>query len=73
MVIGPGFANTDASIFKEFAIKEGLKVQTRLEVFNITNTPHFANPDGVITDGTFGQITRVGQMREVQLAAKIIF
>jgi hypothetical protein len=73
MVIGPGFANTDASIFKEFTIKEGLKIQTRLEVFNITNTPHFANPDGVITDGTFGQITRVGQMREVQLAAKIIF
>jgi hypothetical protein len=73
MVIGPGFANTDASIFKEFAIKEALRVQTRFEVFNITNTPHFANPDGVISDGTFGQITRVAPMRVVQLAAKIIF
>ena len=73
LIIGPGYANTDASVFKEFAIKENIQFQTRLEVFNVTNTPHFANPDGVLTDGTFGQLTRAGQMRIVQLAAKIIF
>jgi hypothetical protein len=73
MIVGPGFANADASVFKEFGVRETVKVQTRLEVFNVTNTPHFGNPDGVLTDGTFGQITRVGQMRVVQLAAKIIF
>ena len=70
---GPGFVNVDGSIFKEFNIKERAKLQTRLEVFNMTNTPHFQNPDGVATDGTFGQITRAGQMRILQLAAKFIF
>jgi len=73
LIVGPGFANADASIFKEFDIKEKAKLQTRFEVFNVTNTPHFSNPDGLITDGTFGQITRAGQMRIVQLAAKVIF
>ena len=73
LVAGPGFVGADTSIFKEFGITERAKLQTRLEAFNVTNTPHFANPDGVMTDGTFGQITRAGQMRIVQLAAKIIF
>jgi hypothetical protein len=73
LVTGPGFVGADTSIFKEFGITEKAKLQTRLEAFNVTNTPHFANPDGVMTDGTFGQITRAGQMRIVQLAAKIIF
>jgi hypothetical protein len=73
LITGPGLINTDASIFKEFDIKEKVRLQTRFEVFNVTNTPHFANPDGVLTDGTFGQLTRAGQMRVVQLAGKIIF
>jgi hypothetical protein len=45
----------------------------RLELFNVTNTPHFGNPDGVLTDGTFGELTKPGPMRIVQLAAKFIF
>jgi hypothetical protein len=73
LITGPGYVNADTSIFKEFGIKETVKLQTRLEVFDLSNTPHFANPDGVITDGTFGQLTRAGQMRVVQLAAKLIF
>jgi hypothetical protein len=73
MIVGPGFVSTDASLFKEFGIKETMKLQTRFEVFNVTNTPHFNNPDGLLTDGTFGQITSVGAMRVVQLAAKFIF
>lgn len=73
LVTGPGFVGADTSIFKEFAIEETVKLQTRFEVFNLTNTPHFSNPDGVITDGTFGQLTRAGQMRIVQIAAKLIF
>jgi hypothetical protein len=73
MIVGPGFIGADTSIFKEFGIRETVKLQTRFEAFNVTNTPHFNNPDGVMTDGTFGQITRAGQMRVLQVAAKIIF
>jgi outer membrane receptor protein involved in Fe transport len=73
LVRGPAYKNLDASIFKEFGFAERYKLQMRLELFNATNTPHFGNPDGVFTDGTFGELTTPGQMRVVQLAAKFIF
>ena len=72
---GQSFASADASIFKNFTFRENLRLQTRLEAFNVSNTPHFAGADGVFTDGTFGQVKAPpsGSMRVVQLAAKIIF
>jgi hypothetical protein len=41
---GPGLANVDLGLFREFAISERFKLQVRAEAFNFTNTPHFANP-----------------------------
>jgi len=75
LVRGPAYQNLAASIFKEFGWAERYKLQTRLELFNATNTPHFGNPDGIYTDGTFGQLyaPAPGSMRVVQLAAKFIF
>jgi hypothetical protein len=43
---GPGIANLDASVFRTFAVSRAVNLQFRLEVFNVTNTPHFANPSG---------------------------
>ncbi|HEV2464718.1 MAG TPA: TonB-dependent receptor [Acidobacteriaceae bacterium] len=76
LVVGPGYVNLDASLFKEFPIEEAMRLQLRFEAFNATNTPHFANPDGNFSDGTFGQIQRESGSeanREVQIAAKFIF
>jgi len=81
---GPGFVNADLSLFKEFRFKESFKLQTRLEAFNATNTPHFANPNSdcggkslpqnCSATSNFGEITRtIGDMRTVQLAVKFIF
>jgi len=41
---GPGLVNWDFGLFREFAIKERWRLQFRMEAFNFTNTPHFANP-----------------------------
>ncbi len=41
---GPGLANLDLGVFREFAVKERWRLQFRMEAFNLTNTPHFANP-----------------------------
>ncbi len=41
---GPGYANWDLGLFREFRIREKLNLQFRLEAFNVTNTPHFNNP-----------------------------
>jgi hypothetical protein len=41
---GPGVANLDLSIFRNFSLRRNLNVQIRLEALNATNTPHFSNP-----------------------------
>lgn len=74
LITGPGYINLNLSLFKEFALTERAKLQTRFETFNTLNTPHFQNPSGDEGSGQFGMITRTtDNMRIIQLAAKIIF
>jgi hypothetical protein len=75
IVRGPGYINLDFSLFKEFAVTERYKLQTRLETFNTLNTPHFSNPGGNLTDTThYGQITSTdNNPRVFQIAAKFLF
>lgn len=43
-LVGPHFRQFDFSIFKNTAITERLKLELRLEAYNILNHPNFANP-----------------------------
>jgi hypothetical protein len=43
-VRGPGFANFDFAVHRTFSFRDRWNLQIRAEVFNLTNTPHFANP-----------------------------
>jgi len=54
---GPGFANFDMSVFREFGLGGGRAVQFRMEAFNLTNTPHFANPQNSVNASNFGIIS----------------
>ena len=66
---GPGAANTDLSVFKDFALFEGTRLQFRAEAFNVFNHANLANPGNVtlptanaagvfnFTGSTFGEIT----------------
>jgi hypothetical protein len=75
-VRGPGFANMDASLMKNFnLVGEGkVKMQLRLESFNTFN---LVEPNGYsstnITSTTFGVISSYRAPRRVQIAAKINF
>jgi hypothetical protein len=75
LIRGPGLVNVDFSIFKNFPFKERFNVQTRFEFFNLTNTPHFANPGGdASVASTFGVITgTIDNPRIIQFAGKFIF
>jgi hypothetical protein len=75
LVRGPGYVNDDFSFFKDFGIREAMKLQLRFEFFNLANTPHFANPGGDESEaGTFGKITQtIANPRVIQFAAKFIF
>ena len=66
---GPGAANTDLSVFKDFALFENVRLQFRAETFNVFNHANLANPSNVtlptasaagafnFTGSTFGEIT----------------
>ncbi len=49
---GPGLAEGDVSLFKNVSLTERYKMELRAEVFNVTNTPQFTNPDTNPNDGT---------------------
>ena len=49
-VRGPGYVNVDFGLFRNFSVTELWKVQFRAEAFNLTNTPHFANPGANVSN-----------------------
>jgi len=68
--------NIDVSLFKNFAIRENVKLQFRAEAFNFTNTPTFGEPGRGINTATFGIVTAQAfnpKPREVQLALRLTF
>jgi hypothetical protein len=76
---GPGYGDADVGLFRTFHIFERLSVQGRAEVMNMTNTPHFANPNSNVSTGGFGTITatspgsRINDQRYVRLGVKFLF
>jgi hypothetical protein len=83
---GPGFQDTDISLFKDIAPERRVHGQFQAEAFNAWNHTNLANPTTSVSSGTFGQITAtssstgsvntpslVGTQRVFQFAAKVIF
>ncbi len=65
---GPGIVNWDFGVFREFAVAEGWKVQFRMESFNFSNTPHFANPGGNVSNLSLnadGSVRDLGGFSEI--------
>ena len=77
ILYSPGAVNVDGSLFKRFRLPwlgEAGELQTRLEAFNLFNTPHFGYPNDRVDLPQGGTITGLrGTMRELQFGAKIIF
>ena len=89
MLYGPHQRSMDFSLFKDFQLLERMKLQFRAEVYNLTNSENFGQPNLTITawssanpgatplsNGQFGQITSSNQAlnpRQFQMALKLIF
>jgi hypothetical protein len=71
---GPGRINLDFSLFKQFALRERLKLQFRAEFFNLFNTPQFDLPNATIGNPAAGVISSiVGTPRQIQFALRLTF
>ena len=86
---GPHQRSIDFSLFKDFQLQERVKLQFRAEVYNLSNTENFGQPNINITrwtsnvagaqptnGGAWGQITGSNlalNPRQFQLALKLLF
>ncbi len=52
---GPGLINLDNSLSRTFVITERMNLKFSADGFNVTNTPHHANPTSSVSSGTFMQ------------------
>jgi hypothetical protein len=77
IIDGPGRVNLDFSLFRRFPlemINEGSDLTLRIESFNFTNTPHFNNPNGDVSNGNFGRVTSAqDDPRQFQFALTLRF
>ena len=56
---GPGLINLDMGLFRRFQVTETMSIQFRAEGFNISNTPHFSNPNSNVGSSGFGIVNRM--------------
>ena len=77
---GPGLAQLDLSLFRNFKITERYNLRMRLETLNFSNTPHWGNPNTYCTiistgvcGGGFGQIDSSFGQRIFQVGAELDF
>jgi hypothetical protein len=77
LFFGPGLINHDLNLGKRFVtpkLGERSNLEFRAELYNLSNTPYFANPNTTLGQATFGRITAVsGAMRTIQMALKFNF
>jgi hypothetical protein len=52
-----GIHNADLSLYKSFVPKEGMRLEVRADMFNLTNHPRFGQPNSAVGDPLFGTIT----------------
>ena len=55
---GPGYVQDNFSLFKKFTVYREMALETRIDAFQLSNSPQFNNPNsGSITASNFGQVT----------------
>ncbi|MEO7651865.1 MAG: hypothetical protein ABIZ80_15485, partial [Bryobacteraceae bacterium] len=72
-IIGPGFTNLDWVIAKNIAITEAMRLQFRVEFFNLFNHPNYNIVGRLINDPTFGRVLSQLDPRQLQFGVKLAF
>ncbi|CAN5533442.1 hypothetical protein BH10ACI4_BH10ACI4_15740 [soil metagenome] len=71
-VRGPAYRDLDIALIKHTALTERTNLELRAELFNVTNTPAFSQPNGSFGTTAFGSITSTTtDPRVLQLALRL--
>jgi hypothetical protein len=73
---GPGTAQVDVSLLKDFRLRESTNLQFRAEALNVLNHPNWANPNTTFGSQLFGKVTGLqsgNQSRIIQVALHLTF
>ena len=73
---GPGTAQVDASLLKNFRLHESTNLQFRAEALNVLNHGNWANPNTLFGNPLFGRVTGLqsgNQSRIIQVALHLTF
>jgi hypothetical protein len=73
LIYGPGQANFNASLQKQFATFENQSLSFRFDAFDFPNHPNWAAPDSTYTDATFGKVTSKSGQRAMQASLRYSF
>ena len=69
-----GIGNLDSGLMKTFDIKERIHVQFRWEVFNLSNSPQYADPINGVDNPDLGKSQSiVNSPRQMQFALRLAF
>jgi hypothetical protein len=73
-LLGPGSVNFDFSLFRTVKITERFDLQFRVDAANLFNSPHFNNPNGDLTSGSFLEINSAKfDERQFRLGVRLAF
>ena len=70
---GPGFANVDLGLQKNFVLPHNGNFQFRTEAYNIMNHTNYKTPNSDASSGTFGEITSAFASRVLQFAVRVSY
>ena len=73
VIRAPGLVQTDISVVRNFQVREKLKAQFRVELFNVFNHTNFGYPNVTADNAQFGTISSALDPRQSQFALKLSF
>jgi hypothetical protein len=72
-VVGPGSKVLDIALAKDFGIRDGQRLQFRVEAFNAFNWVNWGDPNGTLGNSNFGVISSADAARQMQLSLRYTF
>jgi len=71
-VRGTNYRDADIAFIKHTPLRERANLEFRAEIFNLTNTPAFGQPNGIVGSSAFGTITATAtDPRVIQFGLKV--